>query len=87
MVKGQMGKPRTEWTFTYYDFARVVNKSVNAIQQSKRHPGGFDPTDLESIIFWAVRNMEPEKKAKVIMHASSIYTDVADPTPKRKRAQ
>jgi hypothetical protein len=84
-ANASVGRPRDAWVFSYYDLADITGKSVNAIQQSKNRPGGFDPEDLLSLAFWLVRNAPPELKVQFMQHATSIHTDVVPVNARRRK--
>ena len=79
------GRPHSEWTFNYEDLCRITGKKLNTVQASKRRPGGFDPDDLLSIVFWCGRNMKPEYKLQMLRLLTEIPLAV-DMKPRRKKA-
>ena len=84
--KQTAGRPIMSWTFTYEDLARVVDKSVNSIQASRRRAGGFNPDSLESLVLWIARNAPPDFKVEILKHASSIPL-IVDAKKRRKTAK
>lgn len=78
-----MGRPVLTWEFSYRDLEKVTGKSANAIQASRRRPGGFNPEDLASLVLWVARNAPPEFKVEILKHASSIPV-IVDAKKRRK---
>lgn len=68
-----MGRPEVSWSFNYEDLARISGKSVNAVQRQRTREGGFDPENLESVMFWCARNARPELKQELLIYGLSYH--------------
>lgn len=78
-----VGRPASSWTFNYHDLAKITGKSVNAIQASKRRPGGFDENDILSVALWIARNAPAETKLQFLRHCTEI--EVLDAAKRKRR--